>query len=395
MKTWYNQTETKRLVIGPVVLKFLRTEDLLLRKSAMIKKQSNVTLKTVALYANCSTAVASTVLNGSRGNTKVSEEMREHVLAVARELDYYPNYASRNLKSGRSQTLGIYVQTKEWRGLSFDYEMSIFKGIEHTARELGYDLLALNISSGNLPKICADRLREKRIDGVILIHCDPDADWIDELLDISSNVIAIDYNQPHPRLNQIGFDNHAAIRLAITHLHDLGHRRIGFAGSCLAEPQYDSVLREKAFLELTAKLGTDSDPKLLFHTANCPVTVSEQERFCQREGCEALNYFSTLADPPTAIITYNSLVGIALLKTAQEKKIGIPEKFSVIGIDSSEMIEYISPRLTVVDHALCEMGAAAAAALIERLDHPQAAAEPIHRLLQPKLISGGSTSCIV
>ena len=173
MKTWYNQTETKRLVIGPIVLKFLRTEDLLLRKSAMIKKQSNVTLKTVALYANCSTAVASTVLNGSRGNTKVSEEMREHVLAVARELDYYPNYASRNLKSGRSQTLGIYVQTKEWRGLSFDYEMSIFKGIEHTARELGYDLLALNISSGNLPKICADRLREKRIDGVILIHCDP------------------------------------------------------------------------------------------------------------------------------------------------------------------------------------------------------------------------------
>ena len=44
-------------------------------------KRANVTLKTVAATAGCSIAVASTVLNGSRGNTKVSDPMRRKINA--------------------------------------------------------------------------------------------------------------------------------------------------------------------------------------------------------------------------------------------------------------------------------------------------------------------------
>ena len=47
-----------------------------------MQKTANVTLKTVAATAGCSIAVASTVLNGSRGNTKVSDAMRRRILEL-------------------------------------------------------------------------------------------------------------------------------------------------------------------------------------------------------------------------------------------------------------------------------------------------------------------------
>ena len=101
-----------------------------------MQKTANVTLKTVAATAGCSIAVASTVLNGSRGNTKVSDAMRRRILELAAELGYHPNFASQSLKTRRSMTLGIYVQPKSWRSLSNDYEMAIFRGVEQAARGL-------------------------------------------------------------------------------------------------------------------------------------------------------------------------------------------------------------------------------------------------------------------
>ena len=68
-------------------------------------RKNNVTLKTVAETAGCSIAVASTVLNGARGNTKFSASVRQRILDVAAELGYHPNFASRSLKTRRSMTL--------------------------------------------------------------------------------------------------------------------------------------------------------------------------------------------------------------------------------------------------------------------------------------------------
>ena len=189
-------------------------------------KRANVTLKTVAETAGCSIAVASTVLNGSRGNTKVSDPMRRKILGLAAELGYHPNSASQMLKTRRSTTLGIYVQPKSWRSLSNDYEMAIFRGVEQAARDRNYNLLVLNISSRNLPDICAEKIAESRIDGVILIHSDANAEWVDRLLRVSSNVVAIDQPADQFGLSRIVFDNRAAVELAAAKLAELGHRRI-------------------------------------------------------------------------------------------------------------------------------------------------------------------------
>jgi DNA-binding LacI/PurR family transcriptional regulator len=63
------------------------------------KKSGNgkgATLKQIAELAGCSTAVVSTVLNNSRGNTVVSEQTRHRVLDIARQQDYRPNLSAQS-----------------------------------------------------------------------------------------------------------------------------------------------------------------------------------------------------------------------------------------------------------------------------------------------------------
>lgn len=355
----------------------------------MQKKKNNVTLKTIAESARCSTAVVSTVLNASRGNTKVGEKTREKILRVARELEYCPNYASRSLKANCSKTLGIYVQPKPWRQLANHYEMSIFRGIEQAARDFGYDILILNISAEGLPDICKERLKERRIDGVLLLHCDPEEPWIDALLDVSPNVMAFDVNRSHPRLNRVDFDNREALFLAVRTLMERGHRRIAFAGSCLEHPSNDAVSRESSFLEAVRTCGLTD--QYLFHRSNSPVDVQEEETYCQVEGREAIRYFHSLPEPPDSVIAYNALVGVSLAQEAARLGIAIPADLSVVTIDNPLFAEYLSPRLTAIDHPLSEMGYEGTRELI-RLIRGEVSMTPVVRTLGPVLIEGFSVA---
>ena len=124
----------------------------------------------IADRAGCSVAVVSTVLNAAKGRTIVRQALRDKVQAIARELDYAPNFASRCLKANRSRTLGIYDSPKQWHSYSNAYEMTLLSGIERAVFERNYDLLLLNFHQNNLPEICENRLKDRRIDGILLLQ---------------------------------------------------------------------------------------------------------------------------------------------------------------------------------------------------------------------------------
>ena len=301
-----------------------------------MQKTANVTLKTVAATAGCSIAVASTVLNGSRGNTKVSDAMRRRILELAAELGYHPNFASQSLKTRRSMTLGIYVQPKSWRSLSNDYEMAIFRGVEQAARDRNYDLLVLNISSRNLPDICAEKIAESRIDGVILIHSDSNADWVDRLLEVSTNIVAIDQPVPQRTLSRVIFDNRAAVELAVRTLCESGHRRIGFIADCVNRDQSDSQIRLETFRACQAAGTVDPDPALVFDRARCVPPPSVEEHYCQITGEKALRYLMALPEPPTAVIACNNYICEGALEALDAAGLRVGKDFSLIGVEESD-----------------------------------------------------------
>ena len=75
--------------------------------------------------------MAATVSRALRGLPRVSEETRQRVLAVARQLDFTPNRAASSLARGRTRTLGLLVPD-----VVNPYYAEIVKAVQRTADEL-------------------------------------------------------------------------------------------------------------------------------------------------------------------------------------------------------------------------------------------------------------------
>lgn len=360
----------------------------------MISRRSSqvhtVTLRDIARHAGCSVAAASKVLNHSGGSTKVGPALEERVLAAAKALNYHVNRASSLLRKGLSRTVGIYVNSRGWQSLCSQYSMGILRGVEAAARALDYDLLILNLGLSNTASLCEDRFRERRIDGLIVLYSNGDEPWLKSLLAYTPHIVAVDCPASNPALSRVEFDNRAAIRLLVDHLVARGHRRIGFVGSCLAPPlPRDTQERLYAFTELVREYSLPQFPGQLFCHSSCSRIYSPDEPFCQMEGVDAARHFMAMEEAPTAIIAYNSLCAASMMMELQRQGWKIPEDVSVASIDELDVMELLSPRLTIASHRLEEMGRSAMEVLSALL---QSATAPIIRCCAPELILGGSTA---
>ncbi len=348
-----------------------------------------ITLKDIARHADCSVAAVSTVLNNARGRTVVSAETRQRIMDIALSMDYHPNFASRSLKMNRSKTIGIYVCSGPWRQLAGNYEMQIFKGIERATREFGYDLLLLNMNERFSSRECAAKLREHRVDGIIVLHADREAAWLEDFREMFPQLMVVDFSSISPELDTMIFDNAAAVRLAAEHLAELGHHRVGFIGHGLPNPHIDVILREEAFRAAVENFGFDPSPELIFTVERCPVKLSEEQNYCSQEGEQGMRYFLELPRPPTAVICYNDLVGTAALHMCFRRRVRVPEDMSIIGIDNSEFCLFSSPLQTAIEHPLEEMGYHGVIHLLERIDGTRL--DVIQRMFSPRLIVREST----
>ena len=71
------------------------------------RKGKYVTIKDVAGLAGVSVATVSYVLNNKKVD-RITDETRQKVLQAAKELNYRPNIAAQNLKSGKSYIIGLH-----------------------------------------------------------------------------------------------------------------------------------------------------------------------------------------------------------------------------------------------------------------------------------------------
>lgn len=358
-------------------------------------KPAKPTLKDVARLAGCSTAVVSTVINNARGNTLASEEMRERVREAARKLGYRPNFASRSLVRRSAETIGIYVPPDPWAGLGFRYESAVVQGIEQACRAHGYDVLAINLSGGGTPDTCIQKFAEQRIDGLVLLHVDHTADWVASLLAQSSNVVAVNY-YGSAAVDRVNFDDAAASELAVRHLAELGHRRIGFVGSYHLPLGPGADLRCDGYRRAMAAAGLAIDPQWVWDRKNPALRPSaEALATAQDDGRAGAIHLAGLGDArPTAVVAYNDLMAIRIVRQLEELGHRVPAAVSVVGVDGSDIGELFTPELTSIRQPFAAMGRRATELLIEKakLGFRAARVETARELASPELLIRQSTA---
>ena len=324
-------------------------------KQKVVNPKRRTTLRDVADYVGCSTAVVSTVINGSRGRSMASEQLSQRITQAAQKLGYRPDFVSQSMARRSTRTLGVYVEKGEGTSISYPYESTIICGVEQACQQHEYDLLIISLSGKAAPQVCLNKMIERRVDGLILLHVLHDATWIDSLLARQDHVVTVNYYGPAPLLS-VNFDNKAATAMAVRHLYELGHRRIGYVGSLMMWGPGEQ-LRSDGYHEAMAQLNLPIDPLWVVDDRTAPPTGMASEH----EYDAVAHHMIQLGNArPTAIVCGSDWAAIGLTRYFRRHGLEVPGDMSVIGHDDKQICRYFDPPMSSIHQPLEAMGRKAA-----------------------------------
>lgn len=343
----------------------------------MAAKPSRVTLADVAQQAGVHVTTASAVLNKTRSGTRVSEETRQRVQAVAAALGYVPNAAARGLRRGRFENLGVFLPLvlPDLIVESY-YATGILRGVLGEAHRAGYHV-TLPCRSRFGPEPAAAAFRNQGIDGYLVVAPFPGYDPVAAIQAAAMPLVVVAPSEEMLEMPSVGLDNEQGTRLALKHLLGQGHHRIAFLQDNMGQP--DSLARRDAF---TAHLCTASEPAL----PEC-IGIADYD---QESVTRVLAEWLRRPLRPTAIVAANDLLAFWAVRAAQSLGFSVPEDLSVVGFDDSPEAVRCEPSLTSVRQPLVKMGCLATRMLISLLRGD--AVSPRQHRFPAELVVRGSTA---
>ena len=148
-------------------------------------------------------------------------------------------------------------------------------------------------------------------------------------------------------------------------------------------PSYNE---EKMILTATERVGAIMREAGIDIQQNYPYIFKGE--FCHQSGVDALNYFMSLPQMPTAIVSHNVTMSMGFLAKAYERKLRIPEDVSFASYDDIPNAELMRVRPTAVVFDVKEMGFQIGRAILNRIDHPTL---PNHAyIFDPTMVQGNS-----
>ncbi len=301
-------------------------------------------LKQVAELAGVSPATVSRALSGAPG---VNPASRERVLRAAAELDYRPNRQASNLRRQKTSTIGVIVSDIE--NPHFTQMVRIVEAVAHAR---GYRvILCTTDETADRQRACLDMVAEERVEGVILVPYDPDADEIGRLLGMKIPVVAFDRLVSDPRADAVIADNAGGARRATEHLLDAGHTRIGFVGG--RGTIQTGVERLAGYEAAMRARGLE------------PIAVNGAFRI---DGARAAtDELLDIAGGVSAIVVANNLMAIGTMRALRSRRIRVPDDLALVAIDDPYWAELVDPPLTTLAQPTQHMAESAADLLFQRI----------------------------
>jgi alanine racemase len=330
------------------------------------------TLAEIASYAGVSQATVSRVLNGKPG---VSDSARQTVITALDVLGYE---RPARLKRRSAGLVGLVVP---------ELENPIFPAfaqvIETALAQKGFTpVLCTQTPGGVTEDEYVETLLDHGVAGIIFVsgrHSDTSADLslyrklVEQRVPVVMvNGYAADVDAPF-----ISDDDEAAMELAVSHLVQLGHHKIGLA---VGPARYVPTQRKsRGFVAAMERhLGSGLDPQAWV----------EGSLFTLEGGHAAAR--SLVDRGATAIVCGSDLIALGAIRACRQAGLRVPEDVSVVGYDDSRLVAFVDPPLTTVRQAVGAMGAAAVDALSEAIHgRPIPSREYVFR---PDLVLRSSTA---
>jgi LacI family transcriptional regulator len=304
----------------------------------------------------------------------VSEPVAERISRIAAEMGYARSPLASGLRTGKSFTIGVIIPD-----LSNPVFPPIVRGIERALGAEGYiAILADSDNSQKSERAIFDSMRSRRIDGLILATAHIRDAVVSDCIEEQLPVVLVNRTTDRHEVTEVVNNDELGISLAVSHLIELGHRRIAFLGG----PQDTSTGRDRyqTFMGLAKGGEFEFEPDLC---SNCTA-------FTEAAGHAGMLAILGRKKPFSAVVAANDLLALGCYDALEERGLGCPGDVSVTGFNDMPFADRLSPPLTSLHIQHDELGVQAATLLIDEIKDRHA----VHRTirLDPELVVRGSTA---
>ncbi|AWK12585.1 LacI family DNA-binding transcriptional regulator [Streptomyces spongiicola] len=324
-------------------------------------------LADIAARAGVSKATVSRVLNGNRG---VAADTRDSVLAALDALGY-----AHPMRQRRRGLVGL---------ITPELENPVFPALAEVMGQAltrqGYTpVLATRPPGGSSEDELTEVLVSRGVSGIVFVS-GPHTGTAryDRLRERHVPFVLVNGFSPRIKAHFVSPDDRAAMRLAVAHLAELGHERIGLAlGPVRLVPVQRKIEGFRDGMHEQLGLTARESRELVQHS------------LFSLEGGQAAA--SALIDRGcTAVMCASDMMALGAVRAARQRGLTVPGEISVVGFDDSPLTAFTDPPLTTIRQPVKAMGQIAVDALLEEM-----AGRPTPRtefVFMPELVVRGSTA---
>ena len=312
----------------------------------------------------------STVSKGLNGASDISNDLRQLVLDTAVEM----GYSTKRSKKEEFRKLCVFVENMEYETLdAFGYDIVL--GFKQNAFRHKWDVTVISITPEFQEQEKYDTyLLKNGYCGAFLIGLALQDPWMEQIKHTTMPTVLFDNCiDGNPNVCYIGTDSYEGIHIAVEHLCNLGHKKIGFINGSLYSLVSDQ--RQEAFESSMKEFNLPLSDKLMARG----YFVADTAKY---------HVPGFLSEGATAIVCGNDLIAQGVIEYCNANGYKIPEDVSVIGFDNIPIAATTEPPLTTISQQRNELGKCAYV-ILNSLIHKICISKT---LLRPLLVERESTT---
>lgn len=329
-----------------------------------------VSVRDVARQAGVSVGTVSNVLNHPE---RVTPQTVERVQRVIAELGFVRNDAARQLRAGRSRSIGLVVLD-----IGNPFFAEVARGAEDRAAQAGMTVLVGNSDeSSDRERLHLALFREQRVNGVLVTPTTDNLSLLHGLRDSGVPVVLVDRQVEDGGFTSVAMDDVEGGRMATAHLLEIGRRRLAF----VAGPQSIGQVADRL---QGARAAVNDVPGASLEVVERSALSVLQGRLAGESLLERAP-----ADRPDAVFAANDLLAVGLLQSFGVAGVRVPDDIALVGYDDIDFARATMVPLSSVRQPARMIGEAAVELLLGEIS-----GEPRGRAVrfQPELVVRQSTA---
>ncbi|WP_036601937.1 LacI family DNA-binding transcriptional regulator [Olivibacter sitiensis] len=325
-----------------------------------------ISILDIAKALGVSPTTVSFVLNGRAKEKRISERLEEQVLKYVNEIGYKPNSLARSLRTGKTNTIGLVVES-----ISNTFFSNIARAIEDIAYANGYRILYSSTENSiERTRAILQMFADRQVDGYIISPPEGVEAEIQRLVEGKKPVVLFDRMIDKLGLDSVSINNEFSAYNATKVFLGNGYKLI--ACVTLDSRQQQMKDREEGYV------------KALEDSALSPIVYKADFDISDDDFKNGFSSFLTQHAGIDAILFTTNYLAIKGLRHLRNMGYKVGETFGLIAFDEHDLFELHQPPITVIAQPIEEIAQKLIALLLDRLGTDRIL-EPQHLVLPTTL----------